>query len=125
MLTFEVRMTEQSGNFSLCLPLRAIRKMVDKLLVGEFPGLDGAGLPPLNRSADAVELMAYFDAEPLSQVELDHLREGDVLMTDVDADDWVQVSLDGQPTCQGRPGSLNGKRAIVIGPLLASARSGV
>ncbi len=115
ILTFEVRLTEQSGTFSLCLPQRTIRKMVDKLLVGEFTGAEGAALRAA-RGGESVELTAHFEAEPISQIELDNLRTGDVLLSEVDADGWVQISLDGRRTCQGRPGALNGRRAIVIGP---------
>ena len=86
VLTFEVRVTEQTGSFSLCLPQRAIRKIVDKLLVGEFTGAEGAALQAAGNGVDSVELIAHFDAEPLSQVELENLRDGDVLLTDLDAD---------------------------------------
>ncbi len=123
VLKFEVRVSEQSGEFSLCLPQRAIRKIVDKLLVGEFTGVEGAALQSPNSGADSVELVAHFDADPISPFELDNLREGDVLLTDVDADGFVQVSVDGCPTCQARPGALQGRRAIVIGPAIASSRS--
>jgi flagellar motor switch protein FliM len=118
VLCFKARVAEQSGVFSLCLPQRAIRKIIDKLLVGELAGAEGNGRQP-HSGADTLELVAYFDAEPVSQVELDNLREGDVLLTDLDADGFVQVSVDGRPTFQARPGALHGRRAVVLGPKIA------
>lgn len=41
-LDFEVFVSDQGGSMALALPYRGIRKMVDKLLVGELYGADGA-----------------------------------------------------------------------------------
>jgi flagellar motor switch protein FliM len=120
VLNFTARVTEQSGVFSLCLPQRAIRKIVDKLLVGELAGSEATALSSVHAATETVELVAHFDAEPLSRIELDQLREGDVLLTDLDADGWVQLSVDGRPAFQARPGTLDGRRAVVLGPPLSS-----
>ena len=60
------------------------------------------------------ELIAYFEAEPITQVELDNLRIGDVLLSDVDADALIDVMIDGQPRLRAHPGAHQGKRAIAI-----------
>lgn len=39
---FEVEVADQAGPMALCLPYRAIRKMVDKLLVGDLYAADAA-----------------------------------------------------------------------------------
>ena len=119
-LTFQVRVAEQSGEMTLCLPLRAIRKIVDKLLVAPRT------TEPANRQsarmddalADPQELVAYFEAESITGVELSHLRVGDVLLSNCDADGMVEISLGGQaqPHFQARAGAFQGRRAIVIVP---------
>lgn len=113
-LTFHVRVVEQTGDLTLCLPLRAIRKIVDKLLVGEVHGVDGNGLAGSDAEQDTLELVAFFEAEPIAATELDQLRPGDVLLSDIDVDGYIQVSVNGEPTLQARPGSLQGKRAIAL-----------
>jgi flagellar motor switch protein FliM len=123
VLAFEVRLSDQTGIMSLCLPQRAIRKIVDKLLVGEFMGSGGAKLSTSVSAEDTVELTAHFDAQPISPLDLDNLREGDMLPSDLDADGLVEVSLDGRLAFHARPGALHGHRAIVLGNPIAPARS--
>ncbi|MCA9149156.1 MAG: hypothetical protein KDA92_07655, partial [Planctomycetales bacterium] len=120
-LAFQVRVAEQCGEMTLCLPLRAIRKIVDKLLVA----------PRSNESANNVssdgsdeadcdprELVAYFEAEAISGVELSHLRPGDVLLSNCEVDGLMELSLGGeaQPQFQARVGAFQGRRAVVIVP---------
>ncbi len=113
-LTFQARVAEQSGELTLCLPHRAIRKIVDKLLVGEFHGGDAAALQLLPGTDGEAELTAYFDAESISATELDNLRVGDVLLSDLDIDGLIDVSVDGRPTFKARPGAAQGRRAIAL-----------
>jgi flagellar motor switch protein FliM len=112
-LTFRVRVAEQSGELTFGLPLRAIRKIVDKLLVGEFHGVDGSTHVGAS-DEETLELVAFFEAESISATELDQLRPGDVLLSEIDADGLVQVAVNGEPKLQARPGALHGKRAIAI-----------
>ena len=44
VLAFQVRLAEQTGSMSLCLPQRAIQKMVDKLLVEVEAQLEQKGV---------------------------------------------------------------------------------
>jgi flagellar motor switch protein FliM len=112
-MVFRARVAEQTGEMTWCLPLRAIRKIVDKLLVGERRARDSAG--PADAAGGQVhELVAYFDAEAISSVELDNLREGDVILSDLDAEGLVEVAIDGQHQFRGRPGVVQGQRAVVL-----------
>jgi len=45
-LDFEVHVAGQGGMLTLCLPYRAIRKMVDKLMVGEWHTQDASTVAP-------------------------------------------------------------------------------
>jgi flagellar motor switch protein FliM len=112
-LTFQVRVAEQSGDLTLCLPTRAIRKMVDKLLVGEYCGESSnvARVPP---RADAVELVARVVTQPLSSRQWSELKVGDILMTDIEASGVVEVLMDGELAYTGQPGAVDGRRAVEL-----------
>ncbi len=52
-LDFEVHVAGQGGMLTLCLPYRAIRKMVDKLMVGEWHTQDASTVAPRSQPAAA------------------------------------------------------------------------
>jgi flagellar motor switch protein FliM len=111
-LTFRVEVADQSGCITLCLPCRAIRKIVDKLSVGEYH--DGKDANVISVDDEAAELLVEFEAERLSNVDLDNLRVGDVILSDVDVEAPVTVAFQGKPIGQGRIGSVGHQRAVEI-----------
>ncbi len=112
-LTFQVRVAEQSGDLTLCLPTRAIRKMVDKLLVGEYCG-DSSNVARVNPRAESSELVARVLTEPLSSRQWSELKIGDVLMTGIDASGTVEILVDGELAYVGQPGAVDGRRAVEL-----------
>ena len=114
-LVFHAEVAEQSGELTFCLPCRAIRKIVDKLLVGEYhQGTDGS-VPSTPDAVDALaEIVVQIDSQPLSCVELQNLRVGDVILSDVNVDGPVSLMLHDKPFGKGRLGSVGDHRAVEI-----------
>lgn len=113
VLIFRTRVAEQTGDFTLCLPTQAIRKMVDKLLCGEY----GNSLPderPNEQAVKASELVASLAIQPLSAADWSQIKVGDVVMTEVPAEGTVDVLIDGEVCFSGRPGALDGHRAVEL-----------
>ena len=112
-LTFRVRIAEQSGELTLCLPTRAIRKMVDKLLVGEYRG-EGSKVARVHPRTNSSELVVRVVTESLSNCKWNQLKVGDILMTDVDASGTVEILIDGEVAYAGHPGAVDGRRAVEL-----------
>ncbi|MDG2383969.1 MAG: flagellar motor switch protein FliM [Pirellulaceae bacterium] len=113
VLIFRTRVAEQTGDFTLCLPTQAIRKMVDKLLCGEY----GIVAPDERQKEQAVktsELVVKLAMEPLSAAEWSQVKVGDVVLTEVPADGMVDVLIDGEVRFSGRPGAIDGHRAVEL-----------
>ncbi len=112
-LAFETQVAEQTGRFTLCLPLQAIRKIVDKLLAGDLRAK--AAIAQGNEpSGKAVELTVQVDLPHVTTSDLERLQVGDVLRTTVESDGAIDVLLDGKPAFEGRLGAVNGRRAIEL-----------
>lgn len=116
-LAFETRVAEQSGVVTLCLPLRAIRKIVDKLLAGEPHTGDGTTARSGAAPGDTVELAVQVESPQVSATQLEQLRVGDLLLTHIGPDGLVEVTLDGKPAFLGRLGAIHGRRAVELLPL--------
>ena len=113
VLIFRTRVAEQSGDFTLCLPTRAIRKMVDKLVCGEYGSADPDERPG-EQAVKSAELVVRVATEPLSAADWSQLKVGDVIMTDIAADGVVDVLIDGEVRFSGRPGAIDGHRAVEL-----------
>lgn len=113
VLSFQTRVADQTGDITLCLPARAIRKMVDKLVGGEYAGAEPtiSSKTPFTKS---VVLTARIPTRPMSSAEWSELKVGDVIMTELSADGMVDVLVDGELRFQGRPGAVNQHRAVEI-----------
>lgn len=105
-LTFEVKLADQSGELSLCLPERAMAKVIDKLLAAKAAQ---AAIPVPTR-----DLQVCFDAEIVDSHRLLQLKPGDVLMTEIDIDGLVDVEVEGNIVGQGRLAAAKGRRAVVV-----------
>jgi flagellar motor switch protein FliM len=112
-LEFQACVAEQHGCFTLCLPCRAVRKMVDRLLVGEFHAPDPVAAAG-NVDESPWEMTVQFPASPMTIEQIDRLDVGDLLHTGLQVDDPMDVLINGQLVYQGRPGSMQGRRAVAI-----------
>jgi flagellar motor switch protein FliM len=112
-LTFETRVAEQVGHITLCLPLRAVRKIVDKLLAGDLR-TEPSVRQPGGVNGETSELSVQVDLPHVTAAQLERLQVGDVLLTGVEADGLVDVLLNGKVAFQGRLGSAGGRRAIEL-----------
>ena len=112
-LCFRVRVADQTGDFSLCLPVRAIQKMISKLSVNEPPSLQPSPTHFQSQAnSESVSLrvvMGTVDVE-----DFDSLSSGDLIETDLCTDSSVTILADGVEKFVGRPGCAHGKKAVVI-----------
>ena len=112
-LTFETLVAEQSGRIALCLPLRAVRKIVDKLLAGDLRAKPSVQ-PTMSAPGETTELSVQVDLPFVTAAQLERLQVGDVLLSNVEADGLVDVLLNGKAAYQGRLGSAGGRRAVEL-----------
>ena len=116
-LVFKVEVADQTGEMTFCLPCRAIRKIVDKLLVGEYhPSNEGSTLSASGSDDKTAVWGVHFEGETMSSVDLQNLRVGDVILSEIDVDGLVSVTLNGQPVGRGKLGSVGDQRAVEIVP---------
>jgi len=109
---FELSLGQALGAMSLAVP----RSMADNCesasggaRTHQTPSRDG-------QSKGSVRVAAVLAETTLPAADVEDLQVGDVIDTEKGTDDLLSVTVDGQPRFEGKPGILDGQKAVRIEP---------
>jgi len=121
VLGFEIKMGDQSGSMSLCLPFNVIEPIMGRLTSQDWFGQQKKGKQTdrresiLENLAEAkLNIRAYLAQTTISLKDLISLEVGDVLKTTKEADDELIAQIEGKSKFAGRIGQFRGHRAFRI-----------
>ena len=111
-LVFRVEVAKQSGEFTLCMPMNSIGKMITKLTC-EFSSGESPKLTTASENGHT-RLTAKFGPIGISDEQLAGLNAGDYLFTDLSPNDLIAVHVDGKKRFDASLGANQNKKAVVI-----------
>ena len=121
LISFEITMGESRGIMNLCIPYNTIEPLAAKLSSDTWSAYTKRttdARQALNLQAGtskaAVELNVRLAETTLSMRELMNLSIGDVIMTETDKNQGLQVLVEGRPMFTASPGVLKGHKAIQV-----------
>ncbi len=129
LISFEVTMGEVRGIMNLCIPFNTIEPLAGKLSSDSWSAYTKKAIDPrqlLNLETGVqragVEVVVHLARGKLTAGELSALAVGDVIMTETERNDGVEVLIEGTPLFRAMPGMLKGHKAITMGQTLTKAR---
>ena len=125
LISFELMLGELRGMINLCLPFNTIERVSSKLASNSWATYGKSSATPATREAIGrqldeaqVELVATLAETRITTGELIGLRVGDIITTDKDIHQPLQVAVQGTTKFQASAGAFKGVKAIrVEGPL--------
>jgi flagellar motor switch protein FliM len=129
LISFELTMGEMRGIMNLCIPFNTIEPLTSKLSANTWSSYTQKQVEPLQAlnletgvSSASVEMIVYLAETKLTLGELQNLAVGDVIMTEKEQTDGLQVVIEDAPKFYGHPGILKGHKAVRIGiPIIRPA----
>ena len=122
LISFELTMGEMRGIMNLCIPFNTIEPLTGKLSSNTWSTYTQKTPDPLQTmnletgvTNAAVEVVVYLAGTHLTLSELSNLAVGDVIMTEKEVGQGLEVSIEGVPKFLSYPGVLKGHKAIRIG----------
>ena len=129
LISFEITLGESRGMMNLCIPFNSIERISNKLsanswatytrkpataeTIAQLGGKIGGAV---------VEVVAELAATTISTADLIGLRVGDIIATEKEVREPLQISVEGRPKFQAACGSYKGRKAIkVVGEIAGSA----
>lgn len=121
LISFEVTMGEMRGIMNLCIPFNTIEPLSGKLSSDSWSAYTKRIATPRQQlnletglSMATVELVAHLAHAKLTSAELVNLSVGDVIVTEKDVNEGLDVLVEGRPMFQGFPGVYRGHRAVRV-----------
>jgi flagellar motor switch protein FliM len=109
-LVFRFSIADHAGDVSLCLPIPAIHKMIEKLVTDHsIAARREKGTP-----SDFTRLEVILGTIELTADQIGRIKSGDILFTELPADRLATIVVNGQPRFEARMGSVNGVKAVVV-----------
>lgn len=129
LVSFELTFQEVRGMVNLCIPYNSIERLGNKLSATSWAAYGKIFSDEQTRHAldknlhgSIVEVVAYLAESRISTRELIGLRIGDIITTEHDIRQPLQLRVEGVPKFLAAPGALKGHRAIQVeGPYLPGA----
>lgn len=122
LISFEITMGEQRGIMNLCIPYNTIEPLSGKLSANTWTTYtqkqpDRRQVLNLESGIGAsnVELVVYLAGTKLTAGEVMNLEVGDVIVTEKEQTDALEVCVEGRPKFEASAGVYKGKKAIRIG----------
>ena len=126
LISFEITMGDNRGIMNLCIPFNTIEPLAGKLSSDTWAAYR-------KRSADirhklnvqatmsqaSVELTVVLARTKLATSDLVGLAVGDVIVSDTDQNEGVEVLVESRPLFRGRAGVFKGHKAVRIGKRIA------
>lgn len=121
VIVFELIVGESKGMLSLCIPYNAIEHYATNLTDNSWQGYSASNSNETTRKALRTQMshstlrMSVTLAETkITTAEMLGLRVGDVITTDTDVNEPLQVFIEGVPKFLAKPGALKGRKAIQL-----------
>ncbi len=122
LVSFEISMGEMRGIMNLCIPFNTIEPLAGKLSANTWstytqkqPDRRQTLNLETGVSNAQVELIVNLAATRLTAGELMGLAVGDVIVTEHDSHNALEVCIEGRPKFTGFPGLTKGHKAVRIG----------
>ncbi|MHB0957386.1 MAG: flagellar motor switch protein FliM [Pirellulaceae bacterium] len=125
LISFELTLADVRGMINLCLPFNAIERIGNKLTTNNW--VSYARVSPTGESVEKVsqrlegalvEIVATLACSRITTADLLGLRVGDVVTTEQDIRNPLEVSIEGVAKFHASPGAIKGQKAIqIVGPL--------
>ena len=111
VVRLEVNMLSAFGIFSIAIPQRCLNSVADKLI-----HKSDESFLATNRQSDEniAEVVATLTESTISAADLAGLRVGDIITTEKNAGEPIQVSVDGTPEYEAAIGTTEGRKAVRI-----------
>lgn len=125
---FEISFTDQLHTFTLALPASLLQSALaeapaeTELAQTQQPG-PWSDILLRNLERTAIPVACILGEAELSLRQLMELEPGDVVLTGTSIADQLEVLIGGRKRAEGRPGIVNGKKAIKITTLTESLRN--
>ncbi len=121
LISFELTLADVRGMVSICIPYNSIERISSKLSANSWSsyGKQTASKENIARISSNLrgatsELIVDLAETTITTRELISLRVGDVITTQKDIRDAIQVSVAGVPKFHASPGAHKGQKAILI-----------
>jgi flagellar motor switch protein FliM len=135
LVRFELTLQEVRGQMNLCLPFSSIERIGEKLWGKSQPqirrrsttpmNITPVSIEPIGRSDEGalVELVVELAESKIATSELAGLRAGDIITTEKDIREPLDVLVQGVPRFRAKPGAYKGRKAIRIEQTIDSSIS--
>lgn len=121
LISFEITMGEMRGIMNLCIPFNTIEPLSGKLSSDTWAAYTKKTADPRQQlnletgvAAARVTMIVSLSETKLTARELANLAVGDVIMTERDQTEGIEVAIEGRPMFWGFPGLLKGHKAVRI-----------
>lgn len=126
LISFEIAIGETRGIMNLCIPFNTIEPLTGKLSADTWSAETKRVADPRQKlnlktgvSQDRVELVVRLAETHLTAGEVTGLAVGDVIMTERECSQGLEVVIEGRPLFVGHPGVYRGHKAIRVGRRIA------
>jgi flagellar motor switch protein FliM len=130
LISFELTLGETRGMINLCVPFNSIERVSNKLAANNWVSYTKGGnkaesTERIRRSLSGamVELVVTLAETKITTADLLGLRVGDIITTDKDVSQPLEVSVQGQPKYFARAGAFKGQKAIELGDVIAPGQA--
>jgi flagellar motor switch protein FliM len=129
LVSFELTMGKSRGMVNLCIPFNTIERIGSKLTNNSWISYGAAKSSPTSQKqlegllgASRVELVVSLARSTIRAVDLFNLSVGDIVTTEKDVQELLEVEVEGVGKFQGKAGAFKGKKAIeIVGPIKQQA----
>ncbi len=125
LVSFELTMGKSRGMVNLCIPFNTIERIGSKLTNNSWISYASAKSSPTTQKqleemlgASRIELVVSLAQSTIRAVDLLNLAVGDIVTTEKDIKEPLEVEVCGVGKFEGKAGAFKGKKAIeIIGPI--------
>ena len=121
VIVFELVIGDSKGMLSLCIPYNAVEPFASNLTDNSWQGYSASnstdetrGMLQSQMKHSSMRMSVTLADTKITTAEMLGLRIGDVITTDHDVHDGLEVFIEGIPKFLAKPGTLKGRKAIQI-----------
>ncbi len=121
LISFELTLQEVRGMMNLCIPFNSIERIGNKLSANSWLAYSRRGATPESLQAIGrglrralVEMIVELAESKISTGDMIGLRVGDIITTEKDVREPLDVLVEGVAKFHARPGAFKGRKAIEI-----------
>ncbi|HTN75139.1 MAG TPA: flagellar motor switch protein FliM, partial [Pirellulaceae bacterium] len=127
LISFEITLGDVRGMMNLCIPFNSIERIGNKLTTNNWLSYSRTGVSQetknlLSRNLDGslIELIVTLAETTITTSDLLELRVGDIITTEKDRKQPLEVAVQGLTKYTASPGALKGRKAIQIEEIIAA-----